>query len=136
MRRRPPRSTRTDTLFPYTTLFRSRVNLAPYSYFNAFHDKPPIIAFGSTGRKDSLANIEATGEFVASMATRPLAEMMNATSATVPHEVDEFTLFGLTPAPFRQVRPPPVAERPTALECMVLQVSHQPVLEGRATEDR
>src|SRR3546814_15543631 len=24
MRRRPPRSTRTDTLFPYTTLFRSR----------------------------------------------------------------------------------------------------------------
>src|SRR3546814_2061713 len=29
MRRRPPRSTRTDTLFPYTTLFRS----SPYSAF-------------------------------------------------------------------------------------------------------
>src|SRR3546814_1432331 len=26
MRRRPPRATRTDTLFPYTTLFRSRAN--------------------------------------------------------------------------------------------------------------
>src|SRR3546814_3397244 len=28
MRRRPPRSTRTDTLFPYTTLFRSPVRIA------------------------------------------------------------------------------------------------------------
>lgn len=111
-----------------------RVNLAPYSYFNAFHDKPPIVAFGSTGRKDSLANIEATGEFVANMATRPLAEAMNATSATVPHEVDEFTLSGLTPAPCRQVRPPRVAESPTALECRLLQVIRQHDLDGRPVD--
>src|SRR3546814_6100442 len=57
--------------------------------------------------------------------------MMNATSVTVPHEVDEFTLSGLTPAPCRQVRPPRVAESPTALECKVLQVIHQHDLEGR-----
>src|SRR3546814_3588944 len=29
MLRRPPRSTRTDTLFPYTTLFRSRTAACP-----------------------------------------------------------------------------------------------------------
>lgn len=108
-----------------------RVNLAPYSFFNAFHDRPPIIAFGSSGRKDSLTNIEATGEFVASMATRPLAEAMNATSASVAPEVDEFALSGLTPAPCRQVRPPRVAESPAALECRLLQISHLHDLDGR-----
>src|SRR3546814_2354295 len=65
------------------------------------------------------------------MATRPLAEMMNATSATVPHEVDEFTLAGVTPAPCRQVRPPRVAESPTALECRLLQLIRQHDLDGR-----
>ncbi|WP_370152456.1 flavin reductase family protein [Ferrovibrio sp.] len=108
-----------------------RVNLAPYSFFNAFHDRPPIIAFGSSGRKDSLTNIEATGEFVASMATRPLAEAMNATSASVAPEVDEFALSGLTPAPCRQVRPPRVAESPAAMECRLLHISHLHDLDGR-----
>lgn len=108
-----------------------RVNLAPYSYFNAFHDKPPIVAFGSTGWKDSIANIEATGEFVANLATRPLAEAMNRTSATVEAEVDEFALAGLTPAPCRKVSVPRVAESPTALECRLLQVIQQHDLDGR-----
>jgi flavin reductase (DIM6/NTAB) family NADH-FMN oxidoreductase RutF len=111
-----------------------RVNLAPYSFFNAFHDAPPIVAFGSSSRKDSLNNIEATGEFVANLATRPLAEAMNATAATVPHDVDEFALSGLTPAPCRQVRPPRVAESPTALECKVLQVIRQHDLDGRPVD--
>src|SRR3546814_2867413 len=31
MRRRPPRSTRTDTLFPYTTLFRSGMALSVHA---------------------------------------------------------------------------------------------------------
>jgi len=108
-----------------------RVNLAPYSFFNAFHDRPPIVAFGSSGYKDSIRNIEATGEFVCNLATRPLAEAMNATSAMVPPEVDEFTLAGLTPAPCRQVRPPRVAESPAALECRLLQVIRQKDLQGR-----
>src|SRR5450830_880225 len=54
-----------------------RLNLAPYSFFNAFNYIPPIIGFSSVGRKDSLNNIEQTGEFVWNLATRPLAEQMN-----------------------------------------------------------
>src|SRR6202044_1385873 len=56
-------------------------HLAPYSFFNAFNYRPPIIGFASIGRKDSLDNIEATREFVWNLATRPLAARMNATSA-------------------------------------------------------
>lgn len=111
-----------------------RVNLAPYSYFNAFHDKPPIVAFGSTGWKDSVRNVQETGEFVANLATRPLAEAMNATSASVESGVDEFSLAGLTPAACRNVAVPRVAESPTALECKVLQVIQQHDLEGRPLE--
>jgi len=110
---------------------KGRVNLAPYSYFNAFHDKPPIVAFGSTGFKDSIGNIQATGEFVANLATRPLAEAMNKTSATVDADIDEFVLAGLTPALCQNVSVPRVAESPAALECRLLQVIQQHDLEGR-----
>jgi flavin reductase (DIM6/NTAB) family NADH-FMN oxidoreductase RutF len=110
---------------------RGRVNLAPYSYFNAFHDKPPIVAFGSTGRKDSIRNIEETGEFVANLATRPLAEAMNRTSASVDSDIDEFALAGVTPTACRIVAVPRVTESPTALECKLLQVIQQHDLEGR-----
>src|SRR4051794_35627112 len=57
-----------------------RVNLAPYSYFNGFCSNPHIVGFSSEGRKDSLANVEATGEFVCNLATEELAEAMNRTS--------------------------------------------------------
>ena len=97
-------------------------NLAPYSFFNAFNYHPPIIGFASIGRKDSLNNIEATREFVWNLATRPLAARMNATSATVPAEVDEFTLGGLTPAPSRLVKPPRVLESPVNFECRLTQI--------------
>lgn len=97
-------------------------NLAPYSFFNAFNYHPPIIGFASIGRKDSLDNIEATQEFVWNLATRPLAAQMNATSATVPAEVDEFTLGGLTPAPSRLVKPPRVRESPVNFECRLTQI--------------
>ena len=64
-----------------------RLNLAPYSFFNAFNYIPPIIGFCSVGRKDSLNNIEQTGEFVWNLATRPLAEQMNLkTWAVTPNE--------------------------------------------------
>ena len=59
-------------------------NLAPYSFFNLFNYKPPIIGFASIGWKDSVDNIKATGEFAWNLVTGPLAEAMNATSATVP----------------------------------------------------
>ena len=89
-------------------------NLAPYSFFNAVCETPPIVVFSSSGPKDSLANVEATGEFVWNMATRPLAEAMNATSAAVPLETDEFALAGLETAPSRLVAPPRVAASPAS----------------------
>ncbi len=99
-----------------------RRNLAPYSFFNAFNYRPPILGFSSIGWKDTVRNVQATGEFVWNLATRPLAEAMNATAAMVPSEIDEFELSGLTPAPCRQVRPPRVAESPVSMECRLLDV--------------
>ncbi len=98
-----------------------RVNLAPYSFFNAFSSNPHIVGFSSETRKDSAANVEATGEFVCNLATWALREQMNRTSAPVGAEVDEMELAGLTPAPSRLVAPPRVAETPVALECRYLQ---------------
>jgi len=98
-----------------------RRNLAPYSFFNGFCYEPPIVGFSSTGWKDSAANALATGEFVWNLATMDLAQAMNVTSATVPHDVDEFELSGLTPAPSTLVKPPRVAESPVAFECRVSQ---------------
>ena len=93
------------------------VNLAPYSFFNAISDVPPYVMFSSGGHKDSLVNIEATGEFVCSLATYELKDQMNASSAAVRPEVNEMELVGLTPAPCRLVKPPRVAESPVAFEC-------------------
>ncbi|WP_010184688.1 flavin reductase family protein [Sphingomonas sp. PAMC 26605] len=92
-------------------------NLAPYSFFMLFNYRPPILGFSSTGWKDSAANIAATGEFVWNLATRDLAEPMNASAATVAAAVDEFDLAGLEAAPSRLVKPPRVAASPVAFEC-------------------
>src|SRR5471032_557652 len=70
------------------------LNLAPYSFFNAFNYTPPIIGFASVGRKDSLNNIEQTGEFVWNLATRPLAEAMSLSSVAAPPDINEFELAG------------------------------------------
>ncbi|MEZ5291178.1 MAG: flavin reductase family protein [Vicinamibacterales bacterium] len=93
------------------------VNLAPYSFFNAVGDQPPMVMFSSTGRKDSLRNIEATGEFTCSLATQALASEMNLSSATVDADVSEYALTGLAMAPSLVVAPPRVAASPAALEC-------------------
>ncbi|WP_268797705.1 flavin reductase family protein [Pseudomonas huanghezhanensis] len=99
-----------------------RLNLAPYSFFNAFNYIPPIIGFCSVGRKDSLNNIEQTGEFVWNLATRPLAEQMNQSCAPVAPDVSEFELAGLTAEPSRIVSVPRVKETPVAFECKVTQI--------------
>lgn len=99
-----------------------RLNLAPYSFFNAFNYTPPIIGFSSVGRKDSLNNIEATGEFCWNLATRSLAEAMNQSCAAVAPEVDEFALSGLTPVASRVVAVPRVEESPVSFECKVTQL--------------
>ena len=99
-----------------------RLNLAPYSFFNAFNYIPPIIGFCSVGRKDSLNNIEQTGEFVWNLATRPLAEQMNQSCAPVAAEISEFELSGLTATPSSIVKVPRVGETPVAFECKVSQI--------------
>ena len=98
-------------------------NLAPYSFFNGVAYRPPQVMFAATGPhrgdrfKDTVANIEATGEFVVNMATWPLREAMNASSAPAPPDVDEFAVAGLTAEPAVLVRPSRVAESPVHLEC-------------------
>jgi flavin reductase (DIM6/NTAB) family NADH-FMN oxidoreductase RutF len=108
------------------------VNLAPYSYFNAFSDRPHIVGFSSDGRKDALTFVEETGEFVCNLATFALREQMNATSAPLPRGESEMIHAGLTPAPSRLVKPPRVAESPVALECKWLQTVPLTPLEGEA----
>jgi flavin reductase (DIM6/NTAB) family NADH-FMN oxidoreductase RutF len=98
------------------------VNLAPYSFFNAFNYTPPIIGFASTGAKNSVRNVQETGEFVWNLATRKLAAQMNATSASVPYGVDEFELAGLEKAPARLVAPPRVAASPVHFECKLADI--------------
>lgn len=105
-------------------------NLAPYSFFNAFNYRPPIIGFSSTGWKDSVRNIEETGQFVWNLATRSLAQAVNATSAAVPDHVDEFALAGLTATPSQAVAPPRVAESPVAFECRLTQLIRLTDAEG------
>lgn len=97
-------------------------NLAPYSFFNGFNYTPPIVGFASIGEKDTLRNVQQTGEFVWNLATRPLAQAMNASCQAVAPEVDEFALAGLTAAPSRLVGAPRVAESPVSFECRVTQV--------------
>lgn len=113
---------------------QGQVNLAPYSFYNTLGDNPPILGFSSTGRKHSVRNIEATGEFVANFVSKALAEAMNTTSIEVAPGVDEMAMAGLTPAPCRLVAPPRVAESPAALECKLLQVIQLHDLAGKPLE--
>jgi flavin reductase (DIM6/NTAB) family NADH-FMN oxidoreductase RutF len=98
------------------------VNLAPYSFFNAFNYIPPIIGFSSIGAKDSLRNVRETREFVWNIATRDTAAQMNASCAAVPYGTDEFELAGLTKRPSTLVAPPRVAESPVNFECKVTDI--------------
>ena len=107
-------------------------NLAPYSFFNLLCYKPPLIGFSSGGWKHSVANIAATGEFCWNLATRPLAEAMNLTSATI--EGDEFAHAGLEAAPSRLVAAPRVAASPVAFECRCTQIVQLLTKEGAETD--
>src|SRR4051812_13121573 len=104
-----------------------RVNLAPFSFFNVFGANPPAVVFSPTRRrdgtrKDTLLNVEATGEFVLNAAVESLADAINATSAELPPGASEVEFAGLTLAPSAKVRPPRVAESPTHFECKLRQV--------------
>jgi flavin reductase (DIM6/NTAB) family NADH-FMN oxidoreductase RutF len=128
-----------------STIDRNGVaNLAPFSFFNGVGSNPPTVLFcptvraagiyAPTGesenwradrpdlRKDTLRNVEETGEFVVNIVNEAIAAAANATSAEVPPEVDEFVLSGLAPIASEAVRPPRVAESPAQMECKLLQV--------------
>lgn len=108
-------------------------NLAPYSFFTVASVSPAVVQFTSVTRKDSLRNIEATGEFVVNLASAPLIDRVNATSALFPSDVDEFAAVGLTAEPSSQVVPPRVAESPVAIECglhRVIEVGNSFVVMG------
>lgn len=110
------------------------LNLAPYSFFNAFNYKPPLVGFASIGYKDSVRNIEETGEFGWNLATRPLAEAMNQSCAGVSPEVDEFQLAGLTPEPSRVIGVPRVKETPVSFECRLSQILRLTGADGTETD--
>ncbi len=110
-----------------------RVNLAPYSFFNAVADAPPMVMYSSTGakvgrdeRKDTLANIRATAEFVANIVPLALRDAMNASSGSYHAGEDEFDRAGLEKAPSRVVAPPRVAAAPAALECRLWRIVELP----------
>lgn len=103
-------------------------NLAPFSFFTGCGTNPPVVCFctsvrqGPRPQKDTLSNVEATGEFVVNIVSEDLAARMNLTSAEAPPEVDEFTLAGLTPLASELVRPPRVAESKVHMECRLRQI--------------
>jgi flavin reductase (DIM6/NTAB) family NADH-FMN oxidoreductase RutF len=118
------------------------LNLAPFSFFAGVGSNPPTVLFCPTlrapgepatslrpeTRKDTLRNVEETGEFVVNVVSEAIAEGANASAAEVAPEVDEFQLSGLTPLASVAVRPPRVAESPAQMECKLLQV----IYTGRA----
>ena len=97
-------------------------NLAPHSFFTVASADPPLVQFTSIGRKDSLRNAEATGEFVVNVVPWRLRLAVNETSIDAPPYIDEFSLADLTPEPSAAVRPPRVAQSPGALECRLVAV--------------
>ncbi len=110
------------------------INLAPYSFFNAVASRPNMIAFSSEGLKHSARNVRDTGEFTFSLATLPLAQKMNLSSANLEEGRNEFDFAGLTMAPSQLVKPPYVGESPAALECKVVNFIQLEDLEGRTMD--
>jgi flavin reductase (DIM6/NTAB) family NADH-FMN oxidoreductase RutF len=109
-------------------------NLAPHSFFTVSCVDPPIVQFTSVGAKDSLRNIEETGEFVVNLTPEWLFEKVNATGTDFPPDADEFETVGLTREDSALVKPPRVAESPAALECRLhstLRLGNSVVVFGR-----
>lgn len=109
-------------------------NLAPHSFFTISCTEPPIVQFTSVGRKDSLRNAEATGEFVVNLAAEPFQDQINASGTDYPPHVSEFDALGIGREASTTVRPPRVAGSPAALECALhstLRLGDSTVVFGR-----
>ena len=114
-----------------TVNLKGDVNLAPYSFFNAFSSAPMILGFSSEGAKDSATYASETGEFVWNLASFALRDAMNASSASLARGMSEFEHAGLERAPSRLVKPPRVAAAPAALECKVTAIIELRDIESR-----
>ncbi|QSR19329.1 flavin reductase family protein [Novosphingobium sp. KA1] len=105
------------------TLSKSGVaNLSPYSFFNALNHQPALLGFASIGYKDTVRNIEETGEFTWNLVSRDLAAQMNQSSISAPADIDEFAMVGLTKATSHSIAAPRVAEAPVSLECRLSEI--------------
>jgi flavin reductase (DIM6/NTAB) family NADH-FMN oxidoreductase RutF len=94
-----------------------RGNLAPHSFFTVASGRPPVVLFSSLGRKDTVRNIEETGEFVVNFTSEDLLHQVNNSSAPFEHGDDEAEQLGITTEPSETVAPPRVAESPASIEC-------------------
>ena len=110
-----------------------RINLAPYSFFNAFSGAPPLVGFCSEGEKDSMTFARDSGEFVWNMATYDLRWQMSESSAPLGRGQSEFEHTGLTMAPSQLVRAPRVKESPAQLECKVTEIFQLRDMDGNQT---
>ncbi len=119
--------------FVSTVSAAGATNLAPFSYFVALTNRPPLLGVSINRRggelKDTLRNIRETGEFVVNVVNEPLLERMVRASGDWSNEVSEFDLTGLTPVPAERVRAPRVAESPIQMECRL----HREIEMGDAT---
>ncbi len=113
-----------------------RTNAAPFSFFNAFSNDPPIVVIGldhrlGGGEKDTASNIRLNGQFVINLVAADNLDAMNVTAIEFPHAVDELHQAGLTTIPSTKIKPPRIAESPVAFECerfTTMQISNNRVL--------
>ncbi len=115
---------------------QGRGNLAPHSFFTVASGRPPVVLFSSLGRKDTVRNIEETGEFVVNFTSESLLHHVNNTSAAFEHGDDEAEQLGITTEPSATVGPPRVAESPASIECRlerIVEVGHAFVVFGTVT---
>ncbi len=103
-------------------------NLSPFSFFNVFGSKPPVLVFSPARRvrdntiKHTLENIYETKEVVINVVSYDMVQQMSLASCEYPKGVSEFEKSGFTPVAGDMVKAFRVKESPAQLECKVTQV--------------
>ncbi len=111
-------------------------NLAPHSFYTVASGRPPVVLFSSLGRKDTVRNIEQTGEFVINFSSESMLEQVNASSAPFERGDDEAVELGIATEPSQTVDPPRVTASPASIECRldrIVEVGHAFVVFGEVT---
>ena len=113
-----------------------RGNLAPHSFFTVASGRPPVVLFSSLGRKDTVRNIEATGEFVVNFSSESMLDAVNASSAPFEYGDDEAIQLAIATEPSETVAPRRVVGSPASIECRterIVEVGHAFVVFGLVT---